>query len=55
MDRWSVTRAFLMGAMVALILFKIIISILDSEIDCILSKFMGDIKMQFWRQPGEMG
>lgn len=45
LDRYPVTRTFLMGTLVASILFKIIISNLDSSIDCILSSFMGDIKM----------
>lgn len=45
LDRYPVTRTFLMGVMVASILFKIIISNLDSRIDCILSSFTGDIKM----------
>lgn len=44
-----------MGVMVVPILFKINISSLDSGIDCILSKFMVDIKMPCRRQPGEMG
>lgn len=45
LDRYPVMRTFLMGTVVASTLFKIIISNLDSRIDCILSSFMGDIKM----------
>lgn len=45
LDRYPVTRTFLMGTVVASILFKIIISNLGSRIDCLLSSFMGDIKM----------
>lgn len=45
LDRYPVIRIFLMGAVVTSIQFKIIISNLDTRIDCILSSFMGDIKM----------
>lgn len=45
LDRYPVTTTFLMGTVVASILFKISISNLGSRIDCILSSFTGDIKM----------
>lgn len=45
LDRYPVMRIFLLGTMLASILFKIIISNFASRIDCILSSFMGDIKM----------